>query len=80
MSFGNIRISHSSTPYAILGEMFKLNYKFLHPYYCPTNHTPGGVTSATVSNGESEGNLFALLSSTALSVNWGCVIIGSITF
>ena len=27
--------------------MFKLkNHKLLHPYYCPTNHTEAGVTSA----------------------------------
>ena len=33
---------HSSTPYDILGEMFKL----LYPYYYPTNHIQAVRTSA----------------------------------
>ena len=36
-------ISYSSTPYDILGEMFKLNYKLLYPCYYSTNHTQAGL-------------------------------------
>ena len=39
-------ISHLSTSHDILGEMFKLKHKLLHPYYYLTNHTQAGVTSA----------------------------------
>ena len=46
MWFCNITISHSSTPYGILGEMFKLLSVSCETHTYPTNHTQAGVTSA----------------------------------
>ena len=64
-------ISHSNTPYEILGEMFKLNYKLLQPYYYPTNYTQAGITSAGPSMCAIAGALVCQVSEIPdLTVNW----------
>ena len=46
MPFYNITMSHSSTSYDILGEMFKLLSILCETFMYPANHTLAGVTSA----------------------------------
>ena len=46
MSFCSITISHSSTPYDISGEMFKLLPVLCETFLYLTSHTQAGVTFA----------------------------------
>lgn len=46
ISFGDVTVSHSSTPCGILGEKFKLNCGLSHPHSPPPPHAAAGLAAA----------------------------------